>query len=91
MKLNVSCFLREYCITAALINKTIVLFISQLYKKVIKFCWSLLCMFSANLELNVVSQSIKSQIVLVSHCPECEVLKKITRIEKSRLSKKLFN
>lgn len=30
-------------------------------------------MFSANLEIAVVlSQSIKSQIVLVSHCPECE-------------------
>lgn len=40
-------------------------------------------MFSANIELViVVSQSIKSQIELVSHCPEREILKKNTRIQK---------
>lgn len=43
-------------------------------------------MLSANLEIAaVVSQSIKSQIVLVSHCPECEILKKNTRIQKIQI------
>lgn len=71
------------------------LFISQFYKNVIKSCWFLLCMFSANLEIAVVlSQSNKKQD-LDRQCWFPTVLsvkswRKTQGYRKSRGSTKLF-